>query len=76
MKTNVNYQSSFIVTYLPATNTKGSRVKISNEQKKNIIPYNYNYNNIKDIAVNYLTQKGYRVTGYSDLGYGYLILID
>lgn len=76
MNTNVNYQETFIATYLPPTNTKGARVKIASNNKKEIISYNYNYNNIKDVAINYLKEKGYNVSGYSDLGYGYLILID
>ena len=76
MNTKIKYQDSFIVTYLPPTNTKGSRVKIYNEQEKEIIPYNYNFSSIRDVAVNYLKEKGYNVSGYSDLGYGYLILID
>ncbi len=58
------------IKYLPATNTRGSRVQLINErlQEKKTIPYNHIYNNAQDIAQNYLVQKGFHVIG-QDVNY-------
>ena len=46
----------YITKMLPATNTKGTRIKITEaaSQISWTIPYNYKFNSAKDIALNYL----------------------
>ena len=50
---------------MPATNTKGSRVKIwSHRFHQGItIPYNYSLNNISEMACEYLESKGFEIVG-------------
>lgn len=53
------------IFYLGATNTLGSRVKIQSERfkQKVTIPYDYKFNCITDIAINYLQSKNFVVIG-------------
>lgn len=56
----------FEVKYLGPTNTMGSRIKISEEKfgggKISItIPYDYNYNDIGEIAYNHLKKLGFTI---------------
>lgn len=58
------------IKYLPATNTRGSRVLLTNERllERKTIPYNHSYNNAQDIAIAYLKTKKIKVIG-QDIGY-------
>lgn len=52
-------------SYLGATNTKGSRVKIYSERfsQSVVIPYNYQFNSAQDIAIHWLQSKGFEIVG-------------
>lgn len=54
----------FKVKTLSATNTKSTRVKITNLQTSEIkvLPYNYKYNNSAEIAKNWIENIRYYVT--------------
>lgn len=53
------------VTYLGATNTTGSRVKIASERFKQsrVIPYNHEFNSTKDIAADWCAKNGFELIG-------------
>jgi len=61
-----NYRM-FVVTYLGPTDTKGSRVKISDPRFKSsrTIPFGYKYDRMKDQAIDYLEKIGIKIVGYS-----------
>jgi hypothetical protein len=56
------------VTYLGATNSKGSRVKMTSErfEESKTINYNHEFNNTLDIAEDYLTKAGFEVVGHAE----------
>lgn len=56
------------VTYLGATNTRGSRVKITSERFKQskTIGYNYEFNNCCDIAQDYLSKNNFVLVGQAE----------
>ena len=62
-----NHFKAFKVKFLGATNYRGSRVKITDTRMGNsvTIPYNYKFNNIKEIAFDYLNSKGLEIDGFS-----------
>lgn len=62
---NLEHFKGFEVKYLPATDYKGERVKITDTRynKSRIISYNDAYNNIWEIAVKFLLEKGIQVKG-------------
>jgi len=51
--------------YLAPTNTKGSRVKLIDKRfnRFKTIPYDYEFNNAVEVAVNYLLSEGWNVAG-------------
>lgn len=51
------------VTSLPATNSRGSRIKIQSiyTNETVVIPFEYEYNSLNDAAINYLEKKGIEV---------------
>lgn len=57
------------VRYLGATNTKGSRIKmISSRFEQSVtIPYNYEFNSGRDIALDWLSKQGHNVIGSGDV---------
>lgn len=63
----VPYLRAFKIKYISATNTCGSRVKIIDlhrsheKQISKTISYDYEYNNIWEIATNYLNKLGIKV---------------
>lgn len=63
------------ITYLGATNTKGSRVKINSYRfnKNVIISYNYEFNNIYEIAKDYLEKNGFEIVGLSEFKNSYIL---
>jgi len=70
MKDLKNYQL-ITVKYIGATNTRGSRVKLTDTRfnnKSKYIPFNYSLNNINDMAAEYLTEQGFLLAGQCELG--------
>ena len=64
-------KTAYIIKTLAATNTKGTRVKITEaaSQISWAIPYNYKFNNSKDVALNYLEkEKGRKADFYHTIG--------
>ena len=53
------------VKYLPATNFRGSRVKLTSHRfnKSKTIAYNYSFNSIQEIAIDYLKKQGQPIIG-------------
>ena len=62
----LNHLRAFKVKYLGATDFKGSRVKIIDLRhlKSTTIPYNYKYDNIRDIAIDYLLSKNIKINSF------------
>jgi hypothetical protein len=58
----------FEVKYLGATNTKGSRVKITSYRFREsiTIPFDYALNSINEMAREYLTQRGFDIIGQGE----------
>ena len=56
------------VKYLSATNTSGTRVKLYSAyyNQFRIIPYDYQFNNTKDVAINWLKANGHKIIGFGE----------
>lgn len=56
------------VSYLGATNSRGSRVKISSErfQQYVIVSYSYKFNNTADIAEDWLKYNNFEIIGCAE----------
>lgn len=56
------------VSYLGATNTRGSRVKLHSDrfEKTKIIPYDYVHAYTLPIAIDYLTKQGFELIGQAE----------
>ena len=69
---------SFEIKYVSATDTKGSRISIHDlrNNKRKIISYNYEYNNIYQIAEAYLSSVGISCSGVSETPKGYILFTD
>lgn len=65
---NLNNYHVLKVTFLGATDTKGSRIKIQSErfEESKTISYNYEYNNTFEGAQNYLESKGFDLIGKAE----------
>lgn len=62
--------------YFGPTNSRGSRIKLTSsrfEQSKTI-PYNYEFNNARDIAIDYLEKEGHNVLGSGEVNGHYVIV--
>lgn len=61
------------IKYLPATNSRGSRVLLTNERlsERKTIAFDYALNNIEDMAIAYLKTKKIKVIGQDS---GYLVI--
>ena len=59
---------AFEVKYIGATNTKGSRVRITDYRfnESVTIPYDYTYSDSVDIAIMFLRLKGIEICGQSE----------
>lgn len=66
---------TFEVTYIGATNNQGSRIIIQDFLKNEVkyIPYNYNYNNCMDGAIEFLESKGIEILYTSESKKGYFL---
>lgn len=72
-----NYQV-IKVQYLGPTNARGSRVKLTDYRfnKSKTIPYSYEHNNTRDIAIDWLTREGHKVVGQAEVSDHYLLMLD
>jgi maltose-binding protein MalE len=68
----------FSITFLSPTNSRGARVKIEDlrHNKKVIISYDYEFNNIKDIALKFLEEKGIKINFSLETKKSYILLTD
>lgn len=66
---------AFTIKYIGATNTKPSRVSILDNRygQKKFIPYDYEYNNIYEMAQIYLESAGIPIVGMSETKKGYIL---
>jgi hypothetical protein len=64
------------VKYLPATNSKPSRVGLYSPrfEKRKTIPFNYSLNNVNDMAIEYLQAEGFVILGSGQLKNGFGII--
>ena len=72
-----NYRA-FTIRYMPATNTKSSRISILDNRKneRRVIPYNYEFNSIYAIAQDFLESLGIDILGVSEVHNGYVLLTE
>ena len=63
----MTYHRTFIVKAIAATNTKGIRVKIVDSENtySKILPFNYIYISMADVAIAYIEKQGIHITGKS-----------
>jgi len=75
---NLKRLRCFTISYLPATNTKGSRIKIKDtrHEKTVIIPFDYNFDNIKQGAFEYLKSIGIDILASSEIRQTDLLFAD
>jgi len=75
-KTTKNYHI-ITVKRLGATNTKGTRVKITSERFNDsiILPYNYEFDTIKDIAINHVKET-HDIVGSGETKDSYVLISD
>ena len=66
---------AFEIKYISATDTRGTRVSIKDLRfdRKKIIPYRYEFNNIYQIAESYLSRVGIECIGVSETPKGYIL---
>jgi hypothetical protein len=64
------------VKYLGATNTKGSRVKMYSPrfEKSKTISFDYSFNSIDEMAMEYLKKQGFDIIGQGQTKDGYAII--
>ena len=63
--------------YMGPTNTRGSRVKLVSDRFKEsvTIPYDYSFNNTREIAIDYLEKQGHNVIGSGEVRGHYVIVV-
>ncbi len=63
--------------YFGPTNSRSSRVKLTSGrfEQSVTIPYNYKFNNARDIAIDYLEKQGHNVTGSGEVNGHYVIVV-
>jgi len=61
----IPYYHAILIRRLPATDTRGCRVVMECPTwgLKKTIPYNFQFNNVSDIALDYLTRAGLEIVG-------------
>ena len=64
--------------YFGPTNTRGSRIKLTSGrfEQSVTIPYNYEFNTARDIAIDYLEKNGHNVVGSGEIDGHYVIVVD
>lgn len=75
MKTLPNFHV-LTISYIGATNFKSSRVRIKSDrfEQSKIINYNHEYNNVGDIAQDYLERNGFEIIGQAESKDGYYLI--
>lgn len=65
-------------TFLGATNTRGSRVRINSPrfEQKVIIGYDHKFNSCGEVAADYLSKNGFNIIGCGESKNGYFIITD
>ena len=65
---NIKNMQSMKIKFMGATNTKGSRIKITDERFEESVTlcYDYKYNNGIEQAIEYLTNKGFNLIGRTE----------
>ena len=78
MEENIKHLRAFIVRYLGPTNTRGSRVKITDKRndRHKTIPYRYTTDSALETAIEYLGERGFNVVAYGDIGNANVVLCD
>lgn len=81
MNTEPKHLIAILATYVPATNHRGSRIKLTLPRfgMKKFIPYDYTRNSANKIALAWLAEKGIAVTHEADgvdLGSIFLVSFD
>lgn len=63
--------------YVGPTEHKGSRVILTSSRfdQFKTIPYDYSFNNTKDIAIDWLTKEGHNVVGSGEVRGHYVIVV-
>ena len=66
------------IKFYPATNNSGARVGIISKRFKQriTISFDYSFNTITEIAINYLQKNGFNIVGKSEFGESDIILSD
>jgi len=64
------------VKTLSATNSKGTRVKLVQDKKSIILPFNYEFNTSLCIAIDYLIKQGHVVHGLTTINNINIILMN
>ena len=66
------------IKFYPATNNSGARVGIISKRfgQRVTIDFNYEYNTTTEIAINYLTEKGFNIVAQSEFGDTDILLSD
>ena len=72
MKTNTPNQRIISVKFLPPTNHRGDRVKITESRFDKVdsvtIPYSYAFNDAVEVAIDYLTKRGINIISRGIIG--------
>lgn len=73
----------FKISFLGATNTRGSRIKITETQRYNdqktksvIIAYDYNVGDVQEQAYKFLTKKGFNIVSRGSEINNYYLMAD
>lgn len=74
----MKYYQVIKAQYKGPTDTRGSRVVLTDYRfnKRKTIPYNYEFDNARDIAINWLENMGHKVIGSAEAPDHYLIICD
>ncbi len=66
MNNTIKHYHGLQVKFLPATNTKGARVKIISlrHNTSKTLQFDYEFSTTKDIAIDYLQKNGIEVLGF------------
>ena len=69
---------AFEVAYIPATNTRGSRVLIFDckYNKSKRLPYDYKFNDSLGVALDYMNKLGMQIIGKAEHDNGHIIFTE
>lgn len=74
----MKYLNSFKVKFIPATNSRGSRVSITSfrDNSRLTVPFDYAVGNTLGTAEKALSDRGFTIIGYTETKDYYIILSD